>query len=148
MFVLGMGPDGGLLPALKSLVACYYLAAPLGWKRPSAIWGSAYRKVPLFATLCCLGILLAEQILQAPYMVSTSLNVLLVMFGLIALIIVATTKPLICGYIFAISLLSSFILAIVTAYQHYQLALALAGVNLFHAWMIWRAEKAFRKQAK
>lgn len=148
MFAIGMHPASGLLPVLKPLVACYYLAAPLGWKRSSLIWGTAYRKLPLLATACCLAILLAARYLQSAAMLTTTLNVLVILLGLIALIIVATSKPLVCGYIYAASLLAAFLLAIAAAYHHYALALALAGLNLFHAWIVWRTEKALRKRSR
>lgn len=148
MFAIGMVPDSTLLAVSKPLVACYYLAAPLGWKRPSAIWGSAYRRLPLFATVCCLAILLAARYTHAPAMLATTLNVLMILLGLIALIIVAASKPLVCGYIYAAGLLSTFLLAIAIAFQHYQLALAVAGVNLLHVWIVWRTEKALQKRPR
>lgn len=148
MFAIGMHPASGLLSILKPLAACYYLAAPLGWKRSSLLWGTAYRKLPLFATICCLGILLASRYLQSAAMLTTTLNVLVILLGLIALIVVATSKPLVCGYVYAAGLLTAFLLAIATAYRHYELALALAGLNLFHAWIVWRTEKTLHKRPK
>jgi hypothetical protein len=148
MFAIGMDPANTWLSVLKPLAVCYYLAAPLGWKRSSLIWGTAYRKLPLLATGCCLAILLVSRYLQSAAMLTTALNVLVILLGLIALIIVTTSKPLVCGYIYAAGLLTAFLLAIVTAYRHYELALALAGLNLFHAWIVWRTEKTLRKRPK